>query len=106
MKRCFKFLFSIVDQDQELVANFFRDLKSALLRCEPPAEISLLTTSDYRVTILNEKLQRCYVICNQDALPLLAELLKQYPAVEVPPPDIASYTLLETTARGAMANTA
>ena len=82
----YSFLFSVTDEHPDSFAEFLEEFQAIMQLCHRPMTLNLYTTVDYKETILREKLQRCYLECSEDCLPLLGEFLQRYFATEALPP--------------------
>ncbi len=99
MRHYFRFLLSTADADDPAMEEFFQDIRAALRQCMPALELNLYTTADYREKILTEKLQRVFVECTDDTLPLLHDLLAAFPNIEVEPPPLDALICVAGTSR-------
>lgn len=84
--RDFSFLFTVEENSSDVSAEFLEGIKTILRRCSEGMELSLYTTVNYKEKIVNEKVQRCYLVCSENVLPLLQEFLQRYHANELPVP--------------------
>ncbi len=88
MRHYFRFLLSTADEDATARELFCQHFRKALGERFPNVEMNLYTTMDYREKILSEKLQRIYIECTDDGLPLLHNILRSFPNIEVDPPPV------------------
>ncbi len=99
MRHFFRFLLSTAEADQKAREIFFQHFRKALGERFPDVEMNLYTTMDYRETILSEKLQRIYVECSDEGLPLLHNILRSFPNIEVEPPPLEALLCVAGTSR-------